>query len=646
MKYLLTLVLVLLVHNAFGQLQKEIDSMYQLLNQSKNDTVRASAHYELAWYLKRKDLPLAKRHMDSALWTFQDLDLQRNVALSNFQYSVLHRLAGDYDAALNSLTKYQDYVEEVKDTSNWIFAYYEKGVIYSQQGNLEESLKQFYAANNLSEKVGNQDMLSNISNSIGLVYIDLEKYQEAENYFKSSLNIKKELGVTSEELGDTFNSLASALKNQNKFNQALEYFDKALQNYKANDSEYGISIASFNKALIYNEQGEFRKALPLLHLAYDKQKSNGFNTELILTIASLAEAHFELGNYQLSEALLNEGLKLDIESKSAAQDLYFELYRVNSKKRQYQDALNFHEIYTRYKDSIYNEENIKSINLLQKQFETEKKDKEIAEQELELERQENELQQQNTRMTYISGLSIFFLLAALLIWLVFHQRQKRKNQELIALKQEYQIKSLESLIAGEEKERFRIATELHDGVNGDLSAIKHKLNALQEYSTNTINEVIGMLDKSCDQVRAISHNLVPPALEKFDLRTATADYCLEMNTIHQPKISFQYVGEQVVLPKNVEVNLFRIIQELVTNSVKHAGAKEINVQLSMLDNMLQLTVEDDGKGYDPENTASEGIGLGNIKYRVDYLKGELDVSSNDQGTYVNILIDKSDLNAY
>ena len=153
-----------------------------------------------------------------------------------------------------------------------------------------------------------------------------------------------------------------------------------------------------------------------------------------------------------------------------------------------------------------------------------------------------------------------------------------------------------------------------------------------------------MLDKSCDQVRAISHNLVPPASEKFDLRTATSDYCLEMNAIHQPKIAFQYVGKEVDLPKNVEVNLFRITQELVTNSVKHAEAKEINVQLSMLDNMLQLTVEDDGKGYDLDNITSEGIGIGNIRYRVDYLNGELDVSSNEQGTYVNILIDKSRFN--
>lgn len=620
------------------------DSLFGVLKTETNDTLRANAHYELGWYLKLQDLQAAKLHMDTAMAAYEELKLPRKVALSHFQYSVLYRLGGDYDEAIESLSAYQDYVEHVKDTANWIFAYYEKGVIYSQQGNLEASLEQFYSANQLSESVGNEDMAATSLNSIGIVYNDLGKYIEAEESFKKALAIYKKLGVTSEHLGDVLNGLASSYKHQRKYEDAIDYFDEALKVYKNNESEFGIAIANFNKALIYNEQKEYNKALPLLNLAYEKQKSNGFNTELMLTISSLAEVNYELGNYQKSERLLNEGLQLEMESKGAAKDLYFELYRVHNKNRQYQKALEYHEVYVKYKDSLFNEENIKSINLLQKQFETEKKNKEIIQQKLELQEQETEIQKQETQITLITGLALFLLIAALLTWLVFRQKQKRKNQELIALKQEYQIKSLESLIEGEEKERFRIATELHDGVNGDLSAIKHKLNALQEYNTKTINDVVAMLDKSCDQVRAISHNLVPPALEKFDLKTATSDYCFEMNTIHSPKITFQYIGDNIKLPKNIEVNLFRIVQELVTNSVKHANATEINVQLSMMDNMLQLTVEDDGNGYDLNSIKADGIGLSNIKHRVDYLQGELDIATNSDGTYVNILIDKSSFN--
>jgi signal transduction histidine kinase len=230
------------------------------------------------------------------------------------------------------------------------------------------------------------------------------------------------------------------------------------------------------------------------------------------------------------------------------------------------------------------------------------------------------------------------------IWMYFKQRQKRKNQELLVLKNEAQISSLESLIEGEEKERFRIAKELHDGVNGDLSAIKHKLNTLLELNNKTIKEAVIMIDKSCEQVRAISHNLVPPALENFDLESAISDYCTNMNSVHEAQITFDYLGDTMNSPKLVEVNIFRITQELVTNSIKHADATEINVQLSFRNNTIQLAVDDNGKGFDVLNVKSTGIGLSNVKNRVAFLNGEIDFVSSENGTSVNILIVTSKIN--
>lgn len=623
--------LLLFVVTVEAQLQRQLDSMYRVLEQTKNDTIIAFTHYELAWALKRRDLPVAKKHMDSALTKYQSLELPSKIALSNFQYSVLHRLAGEYDEAIISLGKYQDHVEKVKDTANWIFAYFEKGVIYSQKGDLQNSLEQFYAANSLSEKVGNEDMQSITSSSIGLVYIDLKKYQDAEVYFKNALDINKRRGVTSEQLGDVLNGLASAYKHQQNYPLALEYFNKALEVYEDNESEFGISITNFNKGLLYNEQGLYNKALPLLELAYTKQKANGFNTELILTISSLGEAHYELGNFQESEAFLSEGLQLEMKSKTAAKDLYFELYRVTSKKRKYQQALSYHETYVKYKDSIYNQENIQSINFLEKQFETEKKNKEIAEQQLEINQKESQIQKKKTLQVYLLIVIAFLLVVSALTWLAFKQKQKRKNQEILSLKREYQIKSLEALIEGEEKERFRIAKELHDGVNGDLSAIKYKLSSLLELNNSIIREAISMIDESCNQVRAISHNLVPPLLDKFSLLEAIEAFCESLNTANAVSIDFQAIGQPVQLLKKVEVNIFRIVQELVSNALKHAKAKEIHVQVSYLNNILQVTVEDDGVGFVKDHVEL-GIGLNNIESRLEYLKATVDFVSNAKGT--------------
>ena len=236
------------------------------------------------------------------------------------------------------------------------------------------------------------------------------------------------------------------------------------------------------------------------------------------------------------------------------------------------------------------------------------------------------------------------MLTSIFIWFVLQQGQKRKNQEILTLKREHQIKSLESLIEGEEKERLRIAKELHDGVNGDLSAIKYKLISMQEKSNKIKNEAIAMIDKSCKQVRAISHNLVPPSLENFNLVEASKEYCQNMNATHLSQINFQHIGDEVLISKNAEINIFRIIQELVTNSIKHAEATEINMQMSCRENTVQLTIEDNGKGFDRNKVETNGIGLKNVQSRIDYLQATIDLTTNNQGTSYAIEIDKKKFN--
>jgi signal transduction histidine kinase len=284
------------------------------------------------------------------------------------------------------------------------------------------------------------------------------------------------------------------------------------------------------------------------------------------------------------------------------------------------------------KDSILTKDHLAAIGKMDVQYQTEKKDKEIAEQKLALEKSESKTRTMNI-------LIVSLLLASILLWFLFQQRQKRIQQQLITIQREQEVRTLESLMEGEEKERLRIAKELHDGVNGDLSAIKFKLSSLLNMNNTVIKEAVTMIDKSCEQVRAISHNLVPPSLKDFNLLEAVDEYCQSMNSIHSPEITFQHLGNAIVLDKKQEANIYRIVQELVTNSVKHAEANEINVQLSHLDGTLQLTIEDDGKGFDKSKVESDGIGLQNVSSRIDYLNADLDFVSNEKGTSYTITMD-------
>lgn len=165
-----------------------------------------------------------------------------------------------------------------------------------------------------------------------------------------------------------------------------------------------------------------------------------------------------------------------------------------------------------------------------------------------------------------------------------------------------------------------------------------------EHNATVVDEIVAMIDKSSEQVRAISHNLVPPSLEKFNLIEALADYCTTMNDAHKLSINFQHIGAHPKLSKNNEINIYRIVQELVSNSIKHSEAQEITVQLSSHEKHIQITVEDDGKGFDSYAMDKRGIGLKNIASRIDYLNATKDLVSNDKGTSYTIEIDIEKLN--
>jgi len=202
---------------------------------------------------------------------------------------------------------------------------------------------------------------------------------------------------------------------------------------------------------------------------------------------------------------------------------------------------------------------------------------------------------------------------------------------------------LEALIDGEEKERKRIAQELHDGLNGDLSAIKYRLSTLEESGLRAIDaenltKVITMIDESCAQIRSISHNLMPSSILEYGLIESIREYCIKINNSDNFKIDFQTFGDYIALAKKNETVIYRIIQELVTNILKHAKATEALVQFNFREEELFITVEDNGIGFDTTKI-SDGIGHKNIQTRVGFLNAELNVESSSNGTSYTISID-------
>ncbi len=193
---------------------------------------------------------------------------------------------------------------------------------------------------------------------------------------------------------------------------------------------------------------------------------------------------------------------------------------------------------------------------------------------------------------------------------------------------------MDSIIQGQELERSRMARDLHDGLGGMLSGIKLNLSAMKgnmmihESDAQLFNKSILQLDNAITEMRRVAHNMMPEALLKFGLTEAVQDYCDGINESNTVKMKFTTIGFNQPLEKSVEVILFRIIQELSNNAIKHAVAKNIFIQLNNHGQGVTLTVEDDGKGFDATQI-TKGAGLQNVQSRIDYLKGSMEINSKE-----------------
>ncbi|MCW3466716.1 sensor histidine kinase [Chitinophaga nivalis] len=302
------------------------------------------------------------------------------------------------------------------------------------------------------------------------------------------------------------------------------------------------------------------------------------------------------------------------------------------------------------------EASLKDKALLQARVEQGKQEQALTAAQLQAAKKEQELvvmQQKiafNHRLNQVYiGLSIASLLAVLLLAYAYQQRSKTLKQaqqlhqlEVDKIRQEHRISLLSAMLEGQEQERTRLARDLHDGLGGLLSGVKIELSQLVlvaegEKPKHIVGRTLHHLDNAVDELRRIARSMMPEVLLVYGLGEATIEYCNGLKKTGIP-VACQVYNYQNDMSHSRQIVLYRIMQELINNAVKHAAATQIFVQLQQRDGMLFLTVEDDGCGFDTRQLQHlKGAGLANIQARVELLNGRLDVESGvDTGTTFTI----------
>lgn len=415
-------------------------------------------------------------------------------------------------------------------------------------------------------------------------------------------------------LMDIFNNVGDLLFEKKEYAKSLDQYNKmAAVLEKIEDPEYQF--------LLYANRGN---TLTALNRFSEAEKD-------LIKATALAENHAD-----------NFRLKVVYGFRSSLAE----------KMHDYKTAFSYWKAADSLKQLIANDESKKRLEQLEVRYQTAQKDLSISQQQLQLANKENAIKKKNIQnMALLGGCALLLIIIALAYKNIRHrhrlaQREREiHDQQINELEKKHQLDAMLSMLRVQEEERSRLAKDLHDGIGGLLSGVKLGLSSVQsnrflsDENTQRVDAVIDQLDRSIQELRRVSHNMMPEALIRFGLKEALENYCENINLSGKLKVRLQTYGIQSRMEQSNEISIYRIVQELLNNIIKHADASNVLIQLTHEDNKFSLTVEDDGKGFDLESVnAGNHAGLANIRSRASLMDGSVDISTAPgQGTSVTII---------
>jgi len=402
------------------------------------------------------------------------------------------------------------------------------------------------------------------------------------------------------------------------------------------------SLNAGRMALVLNEKGRHKEALVYCKESYDCARKIDNFENLLSAERMLGYTYLQLKEYPLAKQYLEDAL-MRLRNKGRTDNInniYAYLAEAYAATGNQAKAYEYMKRYADKQDTLSELANAEHISRIESRYRTAEKDKQLISQQLELTRKETKLREKNL---WIGGLlsSTFLLLS---IAFVKYQNRRRLQAAMVRnLLQQQEIDRLNARMQGEELERSRIAKELHDGVSVLLSATKMHYTAIgKEHKllaeTDRYQEVMDLLNQTTQEIRAISYNLVPELIIRQSLPAAVQAFCELIQKGHGFGIELQIYGDFSGIPPKRNYVVYRIVQEIIQNILKHAKASEVLLQITLHDGILQLTAEDNGIGF-KEETSPAGMGLKNLRDRVISLEGQLLFRSYpDTGTTIEIEI--------
>lgn len=603
----------------------------------------SSAQVDSVEYYRKKARSFEYKHFDSMFYysnKIHRIATQQNNTAYFSQYHAVVGVAleemGNYDSAEWHQEQSLELALEVLDSNLISMAYQHLGVIYRDRGDFDLAVESFFNSLRISVSIGKYYTESMSYLGLSQVQHKMGNYQEAIKYAEDCIKAGKDHGDNKAASAGMI-ELGNNLVMLGKFDEAIGKFKEAEVLLKELDVKDGLASIYNSIGAVFFYKGDLEEAIRYYTKSVDFGKESENLLDQAVGILNIGEAHIYLKNYDLAQSNLQKAIQMlkTLGNKGFIASGYQYLYDLEKSRGDYKQALQYFELNDAYQDSIINERNLNQISALKIEYETEKK-----EQQLEILQTQQELQQAEIdRSKYlIWGISSFSLIAMIAIILFFSRQRYKLKAVLAEEKEQLQKTRFKAVIDAEEKERKRIAQELHDGLGQLLSTARITVSSLDELKNPKVTNSLKVIDMAVKEVRSISHNMMPNALVNVGLKAALEDVMRKVNESGSVQGIFEWPGE-IVLDESQSISLYRIVQELINNALKYAKASQVKLGVHQKEGFLVMTVADNGEGFDTSTIdQSTGIGWANIQSRVDLIGASLDVNSSKQGTNVKITI--------
>ncbi len=601
------------------------------------DTSEVSKQIVLYFKLLKTDTANARKCLEKALTISRKAGYLNGIARSTSCLGLFHISQSD-------LTKAEEYFIESFEISKKLNnkalranSANNLGTISEKKGDYSNAVINYLYAFELFDSLNDKNGISATSNNIGIVYYQLDELEKAKDFFELSLNLKQQLN-DSLSMIFTFQNLGNVYYDLWEFDSAKLYYEKCVFLSEKADDAVSAGKAFNSLGVIAMIENDHNQALRSFAKALRYSRMKGDMRNLTSVYDNLGYMAFYSGNMKSALSYYDSSLVISKQYgfKEEMKSTYQHMADVYALQGRYKDAyFNLQNYYNLQNDMLAEKSNVAGIEAL---FVKQKQENKI----LVLEKEQ---QKRKTQIVISLAVIIIMLITSVSGFYIYRINQKSVNARKIA---ELEKERFKAVIEAQEMERKRIAGDLHDSVGQmlslsklQLSEIMDSLKAIPPEHEQLFARSSQILDEACQEVRNISHNLMPGPLIRLGLPAAVKELVRKINASKKIYASFSSNLGESRFDEKVEISVYRIIQEILNNIIKHAKASEISIIFNRLNGeKLELSIEDNGIGFDTaEISNSNGIGWKNIYSRLAIINGRMEINSRkNHGTSISVRI--------